>query len=112
MRKLALTAAAAASILVGGSLVAGPAAAITISPAGVRDAVDALGTVEKTTSCWRHGFFGWGWYPCGYYYGPGYGYYGPSFRFGFFGHRRHFGHRHYGYRHYGHRRHYGGHRRF
>ena len=98
MRKLALTAAAAASILVGGSLVAGPAGAMTISPAGVRDAADALSTVEKT-SCWRYGFFGWGWYPCGYYYGygPGYGYYGPGyFRFGFFGHRGFYGRR-YGY---------------
>jgi len=65
MRKLALTVAATAAILAVGSLSAYRAEAMTLGgPAGVRGAIDAISPVEKT-ACWRWGWHGWGWYPCG-----------------------------------------------
>jgi len=68
MRKLALTVAATAVILAVGSLSAYRAEAMTLGPAGVRAAIDAVNPVEKT-ACWRWGWHGWGWYPCYRYYG-------------------------------------------
>jgi hypothetical protein len=41
-----------------------PANATTLASAPVRAAADSITSVEKT-ACWRRGWHGWGWYPCG-----------------------------------------------
>jgi hypothetical protein len=51
-----------------------PAGALPLGPGAVRPAVEAVNPVEQT-ACWRWGWRGWGWYPCGggaYYAGPYY----------------------------------------
>jgi len=80
MRKLALTIAAAATILFAGSLASNRAEAMTPgSTAGVRLAADAVDPIENV-ACWRWGWRGWGWYPCVYYGGWGYPAYHPGWR--------------------------------
>jgi hypothetical protein len=70
MRRLCIVLAAAATVFVGG-----PAAAVTTT-AQVRAAAENIKSIE-TVACRRHGWRGWGVYPCAY--GPAYSpyYYGP-----------------------------------
>jgi hypothetical protein len=70
MRELMLAIVGAAAMLVAGAL--GPAGAITIAPAAVRAAIETVNPVEKAL-CWRWGWHGWGYYPCGYWIGPRWG---------------------------------------
>ena len=72
MRKMTMLAAGAA-MLAGVVLTAGPSQAVTLgAPTAVTGAAATLNPVEKA-ACWRYGWRGWGWYPCGYvgprYYG-------------------------------------------
>ena len=48
----------------------------TFDPGAVRPAAEAVNPIENT-ACWRRGWNGWGWYPCGggAYYGGGPDYY-------------------------------------
>jgi hypothetical protein len=83
MRKILLAAAGAATILSAGAFVSRTEAMPLGSAVGT--AAETVNPVEKT-SCWRWGRFGWGWYPCGYYYAPSYSYgygYGPRFYGGY-----------------------------
>ena len=67
MRRLSTLAVAAAAISAA-ALMSTPSQAMTMgAPAGVRDAAEGLNLVDKT-ACWRYGWHGWGWYPCGYAY--------------------------------------------
>ena len=59
-------------------LLSAPSQAMTLG--GWR--AETLNPVEKT-ACWRYGWHGWGWYPCGYVVRPGYGYYGGGWRRGY-----------------------------
>jgi hypothetical protein len=75
MRKR-ITLAAAAALFSAAALLSGPTQAMPFgSPSGVLGAAEAINPIEKT-ACWRYGWHGWGWYPCGYVVRPGYGYYG------------------------------------
>jgi len=79
MRKLTPLAALAA--LSASVLLAAPSQAMTPgTAAGVKGAAATLDPVEKT-ACWRWGWRGWGWYPCGYYGGYRWGY-GPRWGWG------------------------------
>jgi len=82
MRKR-ITLAAAAALFSAAALMSGPAQAMPFgSPSGVLGAAEAVNPIEKT-ACWRYGWHGWGWYPCGYVVRPGYGYYGGGWRRGY-----------------------------
>ena len=75
MRRMT-TLAAAAALISAVALTATPSQAITLgAPAGVRDAAEGLNLIDKT-ACWRYGWHGWGWYPCGYVVARPYRYYG------------------------------------
>jgi CubicO group peptidase (beta-lactamase class C family) len=82
MRKV-ITLAAAAAMLSVAAVMSGPAQAMPLgAPAGVLGAAETINPIEKA-ACWRYGWHGWGWYPCGYYVRPGYGYgYGYGYRRG------------------------------
>jgi hypothetical protein len=66
-------AAAAATLL---TAAMSPAGALPLDPGAVRFAAEAVNPIENT-ACWRRGWNGWGWYPCGggAYYGGGPDYY-------------------------------------
>jgi hypothetical protein len=73
MRKMIMLAAAAA-LFSAAALVSGPAQAVPFgAPSGVLGAAEAINPIDKT-ACWRYGWNGWGWYPCGYVVRPGWGY--------------------------------------
>jgi hypothetical protein len=75
MRKM-ITLAAAVAMLSAAALMSGPAQAVPFgSPSGVLGAAEAINPIDKT-ACWRYGWHGYGWYPCGYVVRPGWGYYG------------------------------------
>jgi hypothetical protein len=42
----------------------GSANATALGSTSLRPAADSIASVEKT-ACWRQGWHGWGWYPCG-----------------------------------------------
>jgi hypothetical protein len=76
MRKLVL------AIIGAGGLVAGTlgqAGAVTLDPAAIRPAIEAVNPVEKTL-CWRWGWHGWWYYPCGYWVGPRWGWHHRHWR--------------------------------
>lgn len=50
------------AMLVAGSLASPAAEAVTLQPAGLRSAGEAMRAVD-TVRCWRWGWHGWGWYP-------------------------------------------------
>lgn len=62
MRRLFVTLAGALALA--GPVGSGLANATTLGSTAVRSAVDSITSVEKT-ACWRRGWHGWGWYPCG-----------------------------------------------
>lgn len=65
MRKAMMLAAAATAIFSAASLMPGPTHAMTFgSPAGVLGAAAAINPIENV-ACWRYGWHGLGWYPCG-----------------------------------------------
>jgi len=70
MRKMLLAAAGGATLLSVAMLT--PASAFPGAPGATQPAADSIDPVEK--ACWRDGWHGWGWYPCGgYYYRYGWG---------------------------------------
>jgi hypothetical protein len=81
MRRILLAVSAAA--LITGPFVLGSNRAEAMVTASQLDrAEQSIDPIEKA-GCWRWGWRGWGWYPCGYYGGPGWG---PYHRWGW-GHR-------------------------
>jgi hypothetical protein len=65
MRKT-ITMAAAAALVVAAALMSGSTQAMPFgAPAGVHGAAETLNPIEKA-ACWRYGWRGWGWYPCGW----------------------------------------------
>ena len=87
MRRM-ITLAGAAALFSAAALMAGPSQAMTFGArAGVRGAAEGLNVIDKT-ACWRYGWHGWGWYPCGYYYARPYPYrygYGYGWRRNYYG---------------------------
>ena len=78
MRKK-ITVAAAAALFSAAALMSGPTQAMPFgSPSGVLGAAEAINPIDKT-ACWRYGWHGYGWYPCGYVR-PRYGFYGGGWR--------------------------------
>jgi hypothetical protein len=74
MRKMITLAAAA--MLSAAALMSGPAHAVPFgAPSGVLGAAEAISPIDKA-ACWRYGWHGWGWYPCGYVVRPGWGWRG------------------------------------
>ena len=66
MRKMITLAVTAAAIVSAASLLSSPASAMTFgTPAGVRGAAEQINPIDNV-ACWRYGWRGWGWYPCGY----------------------------------------------
>jgi hypothetical protein len=87
MRKR-ITLAAAAALFSAAAVMSAPAQAVPFgSPSGVLGAAEALNPIEKT-ACWRYGWRGYGWYPCGYVVRPGHGFYGGGWRGRGYGWRR------------------------
>ena len=64
MRRLCVTLAGASVFMLVGLVGIDVANATSLAGASVRIAADSITPVEKT-ACWRHGWHGWGWYPCG-----------------------------------------------
>ena len=64
MRRLFATLAGALVFALVGLVGTGSANAATFASTSVRAAADSIAAVEKT-ACWRQGWHGWGWYPCG-----------------------------------------------
>jgi len=64
MRRLFATSAGALVFALVGLAGTGSANAATFASTSVRAAADSIAAVEKT-ACWRQGWHGWGWYPCG-----------------------------------------------
>jgi hypothetical protein len=64
MRRFFVTLAGALVFALVGLVGTGSANAATLGSTSVRSAADSIAFVEKT-ACWRHGWHGWGWYPCG-----------------------------------------------
>jgi len=87
MRKM-ITLAGVAALFSAAALMAGPSQAMTFgAQTGVRGAAEGLNVIDKT-ACWRYGWHGWGWYPCGYYYARSYPYrygYGYGWRRNYYG---------------------------
>jgi len=72
MRKLTMLATAGA-LLAAAALTTGPTQAMTLgAPAAVNGAAATLDPVDHV-ACWRRGWRGWGWYPCGPRWGYGWG---------------------------------------
>jgi len=62
-----LVAVSTAAALIAGTFVLGPNRAEAMVTAPQLDrAEQSISPIEKT-ACWRSGWRGWGWYPCGYY---------------------------------------------
>jgi hypothetical protein len=78
MRKSITAALSAAAIVSGAALLSAPVSAMTIgAPAGVLGAAQTISPVDDVAACWRYGWRGWGWYPCGgYWRGGPWGYHG------------------------------------
>jgi hypothetical protein len=93
MRKMMTRAAVAAAVFSAAALLAGPTNAMTLgTPSGVVDAAKTINPVDSV-ACWRYGWRGWGWYPCGWvrpypYYGA---YGGWGWRRPYWGWRRPWG---------------------
>ncbi len=84
MRKLLTLAVTAAAIVTSASLLSSPASAMTFgTPAGVLGAAQEINPVDNVAACWRYGWRGWAWYPCGGWRGAyGYGWRGYGWRHG------------------------------
>jgi len=64
MRRLFVTLAGALVLSLAGPVGSGSAHASTLGSTAVHTAADSISAIEKT-ACWRRGWHGWGWYPCG-----------------------------------------------
>ena len=74
-----ITLAAAAALFSAAALMSGPTQAMPFgSPSGVLGAAEAINPIDKT-ACWRYGWHGYGWYPCGGYVRPGWGWRGRGY---------------------------------
>lgn len=81
MRRFLVALSAAAALMAGSFLLGSNRAEAMVTAPQLDPAAQSINPIEKT-ACWRWGWRGWGWYPCGYF-GGGYGYY-P----GYYGYRR------------------------
>jgi hypothetical protein len=64
MRTLFVTLAGTLGFAFLGLVGSGSANAAPLGSTSVHIAADTIASVEKT-ACWRQGWHGWGWYPCG-----------------------------------------------
>lgn len=64
MRRLFVTLGGTLVFTLAGTFTGGLANATTLVGTSLRTATDSVSSVENT-ACWRRGWHGWGWYPCG-----------------------------------------------
>jgi hypothetical protein len=83
MRRILIAVSTAAALIAGAFVLGSNRAEAMVTAPQLDRAEQSISPIEKT-ACWRWGWRGWGWYPCGYW-GPGWGY-GPYHRWGW-GHR-------------------------
>jgi hypothetical protein len=84
MRRILVALSTAAALMAGPFVLGSNQAEAMVTAPQLDRAEQSINPIEKT-ACWRWGWRGWGWYPCGYFWGPGWGY-GPYHRWGW-GHR-------------------------
>jgi hypothetical protein len=84
MRRILVAVSTAAALIAGPFVLGSNQAEAMVTAPQLERSEQSINPIEKT-ACWRWGWRGWGWYPCGYYWGPGWGY-SPYHRWGW-GHR-------------------------